>query len=344
VDEDFLNEAADAASPAMDGGLSAAILLMLLEDGDASAILQHLDPTEVKALGKAMFDASSATEADVDIALERFVTNNRALSTLAVGAPVRIRGMMHQALGDVRADTILSEISPQQTVSRLEALKWMDIASISELVATEHRQVAAILLSSLPAEMAAQAIVGLDDTTQADLLFRSATLGEVSAEAIQDIEELLARHNGQRAQSPSVRIGGENEVAKIVNNLSRPLAEKLLRNIRKRDKALADTIEEEMFVFEDLVNLDAKSLGAVLRMVDADKLALAIKGAGAGLSQHMLGTLSARAAQTITDEIAEMGPVNRADVEEAQKAVTAIARSMAASGDIMLGEQGADYV
>jgi flagellar motor switch protein FliG len=344
VDEDRLMDSADSAMPVVSGGLSAAILLMLLDDGDASAILQHLDPVEVKALGKAMFDASSATETDVETALEQFVTNNRALSTLAVGAPVRIRDMMHQALGDMRADTILSEIAPRKTVSRLEALKWMDIASISELIATEHRQVAAILLSSLPPKMAAQAIAGLDDVMQADLLFRSATLGEVPAEAIQDIEDLLARHNGQRAQSPSVKMGGENDVAKIVTNLSRPLAEKLLRSIRKRDKALADSIEEEMFVFDDLANLDAKSLGAVLRMVDADKLALAIKGANPVLGQQMLATLSARAAQTISDEIAEMGPVSRADIEEAQKAVTAVARSMAASGEIMLGGQGADYV
>jgi flagellar motor switch protein FliG len=344
VDEDLVMDATDPATPPMTGGLSAAILLMLLEDNDASAILQHLDPAEVKALGKAMFDASNATETDVETALEQFVSNNRALSTLAVGAPVRIRDMMHQALGDMRADTILSEIAPQPAASRLEVLKWMDIASIAELVATEHRQVAAILLSSLPPEMAAQAITGLDDATQADLLFRSATLGDVPAEAIRDIEELLARHNGKRAQSPSVRMGGENDVAKIVNNLSRPLAEKLLRSIRKRDRALADAIEEEMFVFDDLANLDAKSLGAVLRMVDADKLALAIKGAGAGLSQQMLSTLSSRAAQTIADEIAEMGPVSRADIEEAQKSVTVIARSMAASGEIMLAGSGADYV
>lgn len=343
MDDDILEGENEISAPRIGGGLSAAILLMLLEDNDASAILQHLDPAEVKSLGKAMFEASSATETDVEAALEKFVNNNRTLSSLAVGAPTRIHGMMHQALGDVRAGPIWTEIAPKKSSIALEALNWMDIATISKLVATEHPQVAAIVLSALPPETAAQAIAGLDEATQSDLLFRSATLSQVSTEAIEDIEAILAKH-GPSTQNAMLKMGGQNDVAKIVNNLSRPLAEKLLKSIRKKDRQLADAIEEEMFVFEDLANLDTKSLSAVLRNVEADRLALAIKGADAALAQQMLGTLSARAAQTITDEIAEMGPVSRADVEEAQKAIIAVARSMAASGEIMLGPQGADYV
>jgi flagellar motor switch protein FliG len=344
MDDDLATEATEPAVSEIGGGLSAAILLMLLEDGDASAILQHLDPSEIKSLGKAMFQASGATETDVESALEQFVSNNRALSSLAVGAPSRIHDMMHQALGDTRAGPIWSEIAPAKNVQTLESLRWMDIPTVSQLVATEHPQVAAIILSALSAETAAQAIAGLDEAVQADLLYRSATLQNVPAEAIADIEAILAKHIGQRAQSPSIKLGGQNDVAKIVNNLSRPLAEKLLKTIRKKDKQLADAIEEEMFVFDDLANLDSKSLGAVLRNVEADRLALAIKGANPGLAQKMLGTLSARAAQTISDEIAEMGPVSRADVEDAQKAVIALARTMAASGEIMLGGQSNDYV
>jgi flagellar motor switch protein FliG len=117
-----------------------------------------------------------------------------------------------------------------------------------------------------------------------------------------------------------------------------------LKTIRKKDKILADAIEEGMFIFADLAQLDTKSLGAVMRNVEADRLALAIKGADAALGEKILSTLSSRAAQTISDEIAEMGPVSRADVEEAQKAVVAIARGMAASGEIMLGKQSNDYV
>ncbi|MFN3620184.1 flagellar motor switch protein FliG [Sphingorhabdus sp.] len=347
MDED-LDEIAEATPEApLDGGLSAAILLMLLEDADSSAVLQHLDPAEVKSLAKGMFEASCATENDVENALEVFVSNNRDLSNLAVGAPVRIREMMNLALGDSTASRIWTQIAPAQaqvTAPSLEALQWLDTATVSSLVANEHPQLAAIILSALPAEVAADAVAGLEEQVQADLLFRTATLGSVPAAAIADIEAILANYAASSSDNPLVNLGGHGDVAKIVNNLARPQAEKLLKSIRKKDKRLADAIEEGMFIFADLAQLDTKSLGAVMRNVEADRLALAIKGADAALGEKILGTLSARAAQTISDEIAEMGPVSRADVEEAQKAVIAVARGMAASGEIMLGKQSNDYV
>jgi flagellar motor switch protein FliG len=345
MDEDLDEMAFPEPATPPDGGLSAAILLMLLEDGDSSAVLQHLDPAEVKSLAKGMFEASCATETDVEGALELFVSNNRDLSQLAVGAPVRIRGLMNMALGDSTADRIWTQIAPAQAApSSLEALQWLDTAAISKLVAHEHPQLAAIILSALPAEVAADAVAGLDEAVQADLLFRTATLGPVPAAAISDIEAILANYAESIASNPLINMGGHNDVAKIFNNLARPQAEKLLKAIRKKDKILADAIEEGMFIFADLAQLDTKSLGAVMRNVEADRLALAIKGADPALGEKILGTLSARAAQTISDEIAEMGPVSRADVEEAQKAVVAIARGMAATGEIMLGKQSNDYV
>jgi len=346
MDEDILvgqDEAATATS-AINGGFSAAILMMLLEDGDAASILQHLTPAEVKALGKGMFEAANASETDVDRALENFVASNRDLSALAVGAPVRIRDMMHKALGNVRADNILSEIAPESSAPSLDMLRWMDIPSITQIIVSEHPQVAAVILSVLTPEVSAQAISGLNEAKQTDLLYRSARLQSVPADAIADLEAILSLYSGRKADAPEVKLGGRNDVARIVNNLSSPLGENLLRSLRKKDRLLADAIEEEMFVFEDLGQLDTKVLGAILRNVDADKIALAVKGASNVLGDKMLGTLSARAAETIRDDMADMGAVKRTDVEEAQKAVIAIARQMAASGEITLGGKSDDYV
>lgn len=347
MDEDIVLAEAEvgvSSPPSIGGELSAAILLMLLDESDASAVLQHLSPAEIKTLVKGMFEASNANEDDVDRALERFVASNRNLSALAVGAPVRIRGMMHQALGNVRADNILSEIAPETSVPSLDILRWMDIGSITRLIANEHPQVAAVILSVLNSEISALAIAGLDETTQTDLLYRSAKLQSVPAAAIQDLEAILSQYSGPSARTPEVKLGGRSEVAGIVNNLSRPMAEKLLRSLRKKDRLLAEAIEEEMFIFDDLAQLDSKALGAVLRNVDADKIALAVKGTSAVLGEKLLGTLSARAAQSIRDDILEMTQVPRADVEEAQKAVIAVARQMAAAGEISLGGNGDDYV
>lgn len=266
MDDDLDIDVMDAQPPraVLDGGLSAAILLMLLEDGDSSAVLQHLEPAEVKSLGKGMFEASSATEADVEHALELFVQNNRDVSTLAVGAPVRIRDMMNGALGDSTTSRIWSDIAPPTAAApSLESLQWLDTRSIAKLVATEHPQFAAIILSALAPEVAAEAVRELDENMQADLLFRAATLGPVSAAAFADIEAILSTYSSG-SETPSVSLGGHIDVAKIVNNLDRPQAEKVLKTIRKKDGHLADQIEDGMFISADLAGLDTESLGAVM--------------------------------------------------------------------------------
>jgi hypothetical protein len=216
--------------------------------------------------------------------------------------------------------------------------------TLSTLIATEHPQVGAVILSALPSEMAAQVLTPIDNERQADLLFRTARLENISAEAIEDLEAILTQVESARNHSSSLTLGGQGDVAKIVNNLPRSAGEGVLRMMRKKDKQLATAIEDEMFVFEDLNQLDAKSLGMVLRGVEAATLALALKGADSALSDRFLATMSARAAETIRDELAEMAPVKREEVEAARKAIVAIARAMAARGEIMLGGKSDDYV
>lgn len=328
----------------MRGEQAAAILLMLLDDADAATILKCFEPQEVRLIGTAMFDAAKACEADIDLALDLFIASNHTTSSLAVGASTRIRGMMHDALGNVRADNILADIAPTKSANLLDILRWMEIPAIADVLASEHPQVAAIILAVLTPEAAAQAVEGLPEALQVDLVWRAAKLTSVPAHAIEDLEAVLMQASDKVAAVPEMKFGGQSDAAAIVNNLSRPASEKLLRSLRKKDRALADAIEEEMFVFDNLDALDDKTLGAVMRNVEASDMALAIKGASATMGARLLSTLSSRAAQTITDEIADMGPVKRADVELAQKAVVAVARRMAAAGEINLGGKSDDYV
>lgn len=346
------NEAAPAPAPesglgrapAIGGASAAAILMLLLEDKEAADLLRHLDPDEVRQLGSEMFGAAQADEGKVDLALGRFVSGSREVSALTPGADRKIRTVMAEALGDGRADSLLSVIAPQPKRDALERLRWMEPATLAALVAGEHPQVGAVLVSMMAPEIAALALADLPADRQADLLWRAARLGPVQADAIADLEALLAEAEAVSAKPESIEIGGHGDVAKIVNNLSRPAAEELLKLVRKKDKQLAAAIEDEMFVFEDLNQLDAKSLGAVLRGVEAATLALALKGADGALADRFLATMSARAADTIRDELIEMAPVKREEVEAARKAIVAAARAMAASGEIMLGGKSDDYV
>ena len=332
------------AMPAIEGSAAAAILLMLLDESEAATILKQLDPDEVRQLAKAMFDTANASEQQIGLALDRFVTRSRDVSALAIGADIRIRTVINEAVGNVRADNILAAVAPQRSAASLEMLRWMDVDAISGLLASEHPQVGALILSVLVPDVAARAIETLDELLQADLVLRAAMLTSVPAAAIEDLESVLASANvdGQRVAKQA--IGGPSDVAKIMKKMPKQLSERTIRALKKHDRILAQTIEEEMFIFENLRDLDKKSLSSVLRSVDAAQLAIALKGADEDMVDMCLATMSQRAAETIRDEMDEMTMVKRADVDDAQKSVMQIVRQMAAAGEIMIAGGGDDYV
>jgi flagellar motor switch protein FliG len=346
VDFDTATQSANGAPQTgkIEGSAAAAILLMLLDESDAAAILKHLDPTEIRALGKAMFATSSASEAQIDNALGRFVKSSQSVSSLASGAEPRIRKVMHEALGNVRADNILASIAPQSSAAALDILRWMDVPVIAKILSTEHPQVGAIILSVLTPPVAAEVLEGFDDAHQADLVMRAARLSSVSGDAIADLEAIMANATGGMSALPKMTFGGTSEAAKIFNNMKKGNMERVLKSVRKQDKRLGQEIEDEMFIFDNLNSLDAKGLGTVLRSVDASVLALALKGASPELSEKMLGAMSARAAESIRDDMAESGLVKRAEVDEAQKSIIAVARKLSDAGEIMMGSKGEDYV
>lgn len=335
---------ASPVMPAIEGSAAAAILLMLLDESEAATILKQLGPEEVRQLAKAMFDTANASEQQIGQALDRFVTRSRDVSALAIGADTRIRTVINEAVGNVRADNILAAVAPQRSAASLEILRWMDVDAISGLLASEHPQVGALILSVLVPDVAARAIETLDEVLQADLVLRAAMLTSVPAAAIEDLESVLASANvdGQRVAKQA--IGGPSDVAKIMKKMPKQLSERTLRSLKKHDRVLAQAIEEEMFIFENLRDLDKKSLSSVLRSVDAAQLAIALKGADEEMVDMCLATMSQRASETIRDEMAEMTMVKRADVDDAQKSIMQVVRQMAASGEIMIAGGGDDYV
>jgi flagellar motor switch protein FliG len=340
----MVDESDVAVAPSIKGSTAAAILMLLLEEGDAAAILKHLEPDEIKSLGKAMFAASEATDTDVALALRSFEAESESVSSFAIGVEPRIRSVMTQALGNVRADNILATIAPQGSAGVLDLVRWMERPVIGRLLAEEHPQVGAIVLSVLMPEVAASVLERLDELTQADLVYRAAKLTSVPAEALVDLEHILARYADTGDVVPPMKLGGKVEVAKIVNRLKKPTSARILKSVKKLNKALGEQIEEEMFIFDNLLELDGQALSTVLRSVDAAVLGLALRGADEALIEKMLGAMSARAAMSVRDDMAERGPVKREEVDEAQKQIVAIARRLSEEGQIMLGSGGDDYV
>jgi len=326
------------------GSEAAAILLMLLGEEEAAQVLTRLDPDEVQHLGGAMFNVADVSENQVDSVFSLFVDQARARTTVGFGADVQIRGMMERALGSERAETVLARITPVTRSNALDALKWMEARTIAGMIEPEHPQIAAIVLAHLDPPVAADVLQLLDESIQADLVYRVATLGPVTSEALEDLEALLLKQAGRVNTSTSTKRGGASEAAKIVNNARTSAEQRIIRALAKLDKGLARTIEDEMFVFDNLMSLDDKGLGTLMRSVENDVLVVALKGAEPRLRDKILGCMSSRAAQSIVDEMADRGPIRLAEVQDAQKEILAIARRLASEGTINLGGKDDDYV
>lgn len=326
------------------GSEAAAILLMLLAEEEAAEVLTRLEPDEVQHLGGAMFRVADVSESQVNTVFDLFVDQARARTTIGFGADVQIRGMMERALGNERAENMLARITPATRSAALDPLKWMDPRAIADLIEHEHPQMAALVLAHLDPPVAAEVLQLLDEQVQPDLVYRVATMGPVTAEALEDLEALLMKPRARPNSAPATRRGGASEAAKIVNNARTSAEQRIIRALAKLDKNLARTIEDEMFVFDNLMAVDDKGLGTLVRSVENDVLVVALKGAEPKLRDKILGCMSSRAAQTIIDEMQDRGPTRLAEVQDAQKEILAIARRLASEGTISLGGKDEDYV
>ena len=330
---------------ALRGSAAAAVLLMLFDEDEAAEILSRLEPEEVRQLGYAMYDVADVEVDEVNQALDQFVKKAKGRTTIGYGASQHIRGAMHKALGPDRADNMLAKITPPTRSNKLAMLKWMEPAEIAAVIEAEHPQIMAIVLAHLDPTAAASVLQQLPGEVQEDVVYRVATLGPVTSEAIDDLELLFSGRTGQKASTGSTtKRGGTTDAAAIMNNIRKDMEQRIIKALNKRDKQVAQSIEDEMFIFENLLEISEKDLGTLMRGVDTEQLVVALKGASDMLRTKILGCMSARAAQSIQDEMEERGPMRLADVLEAQKAVIAEARRLAEDGTITLGSRGDDYV
>lgn len=329
--------------PGLNGVEKAAVLMMLVGEEEAATILKKLEPDEVRALGKAMFAVADVAEPQVEGVLDDFVQKAKKRTAVGFDPRPRIETVMTKALGD-RADGVLARIAPRDGSSPIELLGWLEPEEIAQLVADEPAQIVAVLLANLEPEVAAQVIAGLPEPAQPDILHRLATLGPVAPEAIEMLGQVLtAKLAGAKAAQP-VALGGTREAAAIMSKAPRAVEARVMPKLARIDKETARRIEEQMFVFEHLLDLDDKSMGTLLRAVESDVLVLALRGVDEAARAKFLGCMSQRAAETIKDEIETRGQVRLAEVMDAQKTVLAMARQLAKDGAIRLGNQGDEYV
>ncbi len=320
----------------------AAVLMMLVGEDEAAAILQKLDPEEVRQLGKAMFAVADVGEDQVGDVLDDFVDRARDRTAIGFDPKPIIENVMTRALGQEKADSVLARITPPEAACQIDLLDWMEAGEIAAMIEKEHPQIAAVVIANLDPAVAGQVLEMLPDAAQPDILHRVARLGPITPEAVDTLRVMLAGRT-TATQSAGVTLGGAREAAKILSGARKTTEQRVMPKLFKLDRDVAKQIEEALFVFENLLDMDDKNLGTLIRNIDSDVLTRALKGVDEEIRNRFLGCMSARAADGIRDEMEARGPMKLAEVLDAQKIIIQQARALAKDGTIMMGGDD-DYV
>ncbi len=321
----------------------AAILLLTLGESEAAEILKHMGAKDVQRLGRSMAELTSVSRDEVRGVLNEFTEQLESQTSLGVGSDDFVRKVLVNALGDDKANTLMDRIRLGGQRKGLEALKWMDAKAVAELLRNEHPQIIAIVLSYLETEQAAEVLGCMPENSRSDLIMRVATLDGVQPSALSELDEMMEKQFAAGASAgKSSSLGGLKVAAEMVNLLDSSVGTAVMNEVGKSDERLSQSIQDLMFVFDDLMEVDDRGMQELLRQVAADKLLLALKGADEEFKAKVFKNMSQRAAEMMKDDLAAKGPVRLADVEAAQKEVLIAARKLADDGTIALGGKGGE--
>ncbi|MEW5833432.1 MAG: flagellar motor switch protein FliG [Pseudomonadota bacterium] len=333
------------AEQVSDGARQAAILLLTLGEQDAAEVLKHLSARDVQAVGSAMAGLTSVTRNEVESVLNRLNEDVGHQTALGVGTEDYIRKILTNALGESKAGGLIDRILLGRSSKGLESLKWMESRAIAELINLEHPQIIALVLAHLEPDQAAEVLGYLPPRSRSDAIMRIATLDGVQPHALNELDEIMERQfSGSSNKLKSASVGGLKAAADILNSMESSREAELMSAIRTQDASLGGKIEELMFVFDDLAELDDRGMQTLLREVPSARLTVALKGAEPAIREKIFANMSKRAADMLRDDLEVSGPVRVSEVDAAQKEVLMIARRLADAGQLTLSAGGDDFV
>ena len=334
-----------AAETLLSGAQRAAILLLTLGEQDAAEVLKHLSARDVQAVGTAMATLSNVSRDQVEHVLNRLSDDIGRQTALGVGTEEYIRKVLVSALGETKAGSLIDRILLGRSTKGLESLKWMESRAIAEMIGMEHPQIIALVLAHLEPDQAAEVIGYLPQRVRSDAVMRIANLDGVQPQALNELDEIMERQfSGTSSKLKSATVGGLKAAADILNAMETSRENELMSAIRTHDAGLSTKIEELMFVFDDLADIDDRSMQTLLREVPSAGLIVALKGAEVAIREKIFANMSKRAADMLRDDLEVKGPVKLSEVDAAQKEVLMIARKLADAGQISLSASGDEFV
>ena len=322
----------------------AAILLLTLGEQEAAQVLKHMGAREVQKVGAAMARLTGVSRDEVSGVLASFSTLVESQTSVGIGVDEFLRKVLVDALGQDKASSVIERINIGPSSKGLEALKWMDPRAVAELIRQEHPQIIAIVLAYLDAEQAVEILTALPAGIRSDVVMRIATLDGVQPSALSELDDIMEKQFAGKGTGKTSSLGGAKAAADIVNLLDASHEGSIMEQITRSDEALASKIQDLVFVFDNLIDVDDRGMQELLRNVQSDRLLIAMKGADDALKAKIFKNMSQRAAEMLKDDLEAKGPVRLSEVEAAQKEILAAARKLAESGSISLGGKGEAYV
>jgi flagellar motor switch protein FliG len=326
-----------------DQGLeNAAILLMSLGEEEAASVFKHLTPKEVQGLGETIQKMKSVTRERVESVLEMFSHLATEQSMLVSDTDEYVKSVLRKALGEDKANLLIDRIMQGGDTAGIESLKWMDPASVGELLRTEHPQIAAAILVHLDFDQAAEVLKTFTERQRNEVLVRVATLDGIQPSALKDLNEVMGRVLAGGERSRKTALGGVKAAAEMINLMGTSIETAVLDYIREADNDLAQKIMDNMFTFDDLEKVDDKGIQALLKEVQSESLVIALKGATPEMREKVFKNMSTRAAETLREDLESRGPVRVSEVEAEQKEMLKVVRRLADEGQIVLSGGGDD--
>ena len=326
----------------MSGSERAAIFMMSLGEQNAAQVLKHMAPNEVQKIGTVMATLSNVSNEKVESVISAFVETANSQSGVGVDSAEYIRNMLINALGEDKASSLIDRILKNKSARGLESLKWMDPQAVADVVKNEHPQIIAIVLSYLDSGHAAEILQHLSEQARSDVLMRVATLESVAPAALQELNEVLEKQFSGGSGMQKSGVGGVKIAADILNLMDGESETAITEAITDQDEELAQEIQDQMFVFDNMLAIDDRGIQAILRDVQSEQLIIALKGADDAIKEKIFSNMSSRAADMMREDLEAKGPVRLKDVEDAQKEILSVAQRLAESGDISLGGKGDD--
>jgi len=328
----------------MTGADKAAILLLYLGNEVTRQVFEHLDDTEIKKISKSMSTLGHISRATIMEVVEDYTNTINPESGIFSQGEEFVRKILEQALGPVKAEMLMEELQASSYGDLVDVLSNMDPKSIANFLSQEHPQTISVILAKLKSKQTSEIISLLPQELQAEVVLRIADVEQVSPEILQEIDDVMRREIDSMGGTQRYKVGGIEKVVDLFNHFERSKEKQILDKLDVLSPPLAEIIRKHLFTFDDIFQLDSRSIQAVMREVSNDTLTLAMKTSSDDVKDKIFKNISSRAADMIKEDLEVMGPVRLSDVEKAQSEIIKIVRKMEEEGKIVLAGRGGDDV